>query len=287
MKKPKTRDIMPVQPYIMINTDDYERVVARKTGISHFYEFTKSADRGPINAVPDGTVDLVFGINEKNVKSYIGGTVLKAKNWPLEDGRTYFGVRFLPGKCVLPGELCIQDIVNDDLELDKGAYGEQLTERLAEAENIYERSGIFMDYYMENLRKKNVTDSVRNIESYVRNRIYESKGTVSIRELAAESGYSECYIRRVFGEVHGISPKVFEKIVRFQNMLGTMEEECRIGNNSVVNHSIEDHPAAGMLKLAAECGYYDQSHMIKDFKNYTGVTPEAYQKMLAEAKCRP
>lgn len=292
MKKPKTQDIMPVQPYIMINTDDYERVVAQKTGISHFYEFTKTADCGPINAVPDGSVDLVFGINEKNVKSYIGGTVLKAKNWPLEDDRTYFGVRFLPGKCVLPGELSIQDIVNDDLELDGSTYGEQLAERLAEAENIYERSGIFMDYYMENLRKKNVTDSVQNIESYVRNRIYESRGTVSIRELAAESGYSECYIRRVFGEVHGISPKVFEKIVRFQNMLGTMERECRIASNPIADNPIANqtagkNQAAGLQELAAESGYYDQSHMIKDFKNYTGVTPEVYQKMLAEAKNRP
>ena len=280
MKKPEAQDIMPVQPYIMIHTDDYERVITKKTGISHFYEFTKTADCGPINAVPDGSVDLVFGINEKNVKSYIGGTVLKAKHWPLEDGRTYFGVRFQPGKCVLPRELCIQEIVNDDLELDGSAYGEQLAERLAEAGNIYERSGIFMDYYMESLRKKDVKDTVHNIESYVRNRIYESKGNVSIRELADETGYSECYIRRVFGEVHGISPKVFEKIVRFQNMLSTMEKESAEG----IKQSAALRQTTSLQEIALESGYYDQSHMIKDFKNYTGVTPEVYQKMLAEAK---
>ena len=118
MKEKKQSDIMPVQPYIMIHTDDYEQVIAQKIGISHFYEFTREAGSSPINAVPDGSVDLVFGINGENVKSYIGGTVLKAKNWPLEDGRTYFGVRFLPGKCVLPKELSIKEIVNDDLELD-------------------------------------------------------------------------------------------------------------------------------------------------------------------------
>lgn len=273
MKKPEVQDMMPVQPYIMINTDDYERIITKKTGISHFYEFTKTADCGPINAVPDGSVDLVFGINEKNVKSYIGGTVLKAKHWPLEDGRTYFGVRFQPGKCVLPRELSIQEIVNDDLELDGSAYGERLAERLAEAENIYERSAIFMDYYIERLGKKDVKDTVHNIESYVRNRIYESKGNVSIRELAEETGYSECYIRRVFGEVHGISPKVFEKIVRFQNMLSTMEKDPL-------------QQTTNLQEIALESGYYDQSHMIKDFKNYTGVTPEVYQKMLAEAKSK-
>ena len=39
-----------------------------------------------------------------------------------------------------------------------------------------------------------------------------------------------------------------------------------------------------LQEIALESGYYDQSHMIKDFKSYTGVTPEVYQKMLAEAK---
>ena len=270
MKEKKQSDIMPVQPYIMIHTDDYEQVIAQKIGISHFYEFTREAGSSPINAVPDGSVDLVFGINGENVKSYIGGTVLKAKNWPLEDGRTYFGVRFLPGKCVLPKELSIKEIVNDDLELDGNTYGMELAEKIAEAGNIYERSGIFMDYYMETLRKKEVTGTAGNIESYVRNRIYESKGNISIGELAAETGYSECYIRRVFGEVHGISPKVFEKIVRFQNMLDRMDKES----------------FRGIGDIALESGYYDQSHMIKDFKNYTGMTPEHYQKLLNESKAQ-
>ena len=123
---------------------------------------------------------------------------------------------------------------------------------------------------METLRKREVTGTAGNIESYMRKRIYESKGNISIGELAAETGYSECYIRRVFEEVHGISPKVFEKIVRFQNMLDRMDKES----------------FRGIGDIALESGYYDQSHMIKDFKNYTGMTPEHYQKLLNESKAQ-
>ena len=123
---------------------------------------------------------------------------------------------------------------------------------------------------MEMLRKREVTGTAGNIESYMRKRIYESKGNIPIGELAAETGYSECYIRRVFEEVHGISPKVFEKIVRFQNMLDRMDKES----------------FRGIGDIALESGYYDQSHMIKDFKNYTGMTPEHYQKLLNESKAQ-
>lgn len=270
MKEQKPQSIIPVQPYVIINTDDYERLVTQKTGISHFYEFTMQEGYShPLLAVPDGSVDLLFGMNGRDVKTYIGGTVLSVKRWPLQNGRIYFGVRFEPGRCMLPRELSIREIINDDLELDESTYGHDLTERLAEAGNIYRRASIFMGYYMEHLMRGDVEDTVHNIESYIRGRIYESRGNVAIKDLAGETGYSECYIRRVFEQVHGISPKVFGRIVRFQNVLNSM------------SYQSEEY---GIGEIATDSGYYDQSHMIKDFKQFAGVTPETYQNMMADKK---
>ena len=270
MKEQKPQSIIPVQPYVIINTDDYERLVTQKTGISHFYEFTMQEGYShPLLAVPDGSVDLLFGMNGRDVKTYIGGTVLSVKRWPLQNGRIYFGVRFEPGRCMLPRELSIREIINDDLELDESTYGHDLTERLAEAGNIYRRASIFMGYYMEHLMRGDVEDTVHNIESYIRGRIYESRGNVAIKDLAGETGYSESYIRRVFEHVHGISPKVFGRIVRFQNVLNSM------------SYQSEEY---GIGEIATDSGYYDQSHMIKDFKQFAGVTPETYQNMMADKK---
>ena len=56
-----------------------------------------------MKAVPDGSVNLLFGIGEQDVKTYIGGTVLAAKGWEFEDGRSYFGVRFQPGELYSAG----------------------------------------------------------------------------------------------------------------------------------------------------------------------------------------
>ena len=68
-----------------------------------------------------------YGIGEQDVKTYIGGTVLAAKGWEFEDGRSYFGVRFQPGSCILPEELSIRDLVNKDLEIDGNLFGDHLT----------------------------------------------------------------------------------------------------------------------------------------------------------------
>ena len=100
------KNVMPMQPYLVLDTDDYEVKKEMKSGISHFYEFSKKKSlKEEMKAVPDGSVDLLFGIGEQDVKTCIGGTVLAAKGWEFEDGRSYFGVRFQPGSCILPEEL--------------------------------------------------------------------------------------------------------------------------------------------------------------------------------------
>lgn len=264
MKSMETQGLAPVQPYLMIQTESYKRLTAGKSGISHFYEFTLDTEyEEKLQAVPDGSVDLLFGIGSKDIRTYIGGTVLKVKKWPMESDRLYFGVRFQPGKCILPKDLSIEDVVNHDLEIDGNCYGTSLLNKMEEGKNIQERAYIFMENYMEEYVKFNQKDSSIQLEDYVRNRIYETRGNIGIKELAEETGYSECYIRRVFGKIHGISPKVFEKFVRFQNALDKLNQgECRFD------------------ELALVCGYYDQSHMIKDFKTFCGVTPEAYTDMM-------
>ena len=84
------KNVMPMQPYLVLDTDDYEVKKEMKSGISHFYEFSKKKNsKVEMKAVPDGSVDLLFGIGEQDVKTYIGGTVLAAKGWEFEDGRSY------------------------------------------------------------------------------------------------------------------------------------------------------------------------------------------------------
>lgn len=265
----REKNMIPVQPYLILNAEDYKGIFAQKMGISGFYEFNvQSGCPNVFQAVPDGSTDLVFGIGEKDVKLYLGGTVLKAKQWEFEEGRTYFGARFLPGKCVLPQGMKIKEVVDKDLEIPWNEYGSELAERIAEGKSLIEKADSFFQCFPQHI-KVGEKENICAIEQYVRRRIYEKNGNITIKELAGETGYSECYIRRSFEQIHGISPKVFERFVRFQNMLR------EIGENT---------ESVDIEQIALECGYYDQSHMMKDFKSFTGTTPEQYRKMLLEKK---
>ena len=252
-----------LQPYLTLEAQHCQRIPQVGTGIAECYEFTIPANgQSQFPAEPDGSGDLVFGMGKQDVRLFIGGTVLQMKQWCFDPGRTYFGVRFQPGKSLLPKELCIQDVVNADLELQPSVYGDGLAEKIAMADSLQARSQLFLQTYLQQFPE--LTDTRHNLERYVRRRIYETKGTIGIQNLAEETGYSACYLRRVFEQIHGISPKLFERFIRFQNMLYLMEQQ--------------EWQSQRMDALCFESGYYDQSHMMKDFKRFAGRTPEQYRK---------
>ena len=58
----------------------------------------------------------------------------------------------------------------------------------------------------------------------------------------------------------GMSPKYFNCVVRFNSFL----------------QSCQAQPATPLTSLAHECGYYDQAHLIHEFKRFTGETPSEY-----------
>ena len=121
-----------LQPYLTLEAQHCQRIPQVGTGIAECYEFTIPANgQSQFPAVPDGSVDLVFGMSKQDVRLFIGGTVLQMKQWCFDPGRTYFGVRFQPGKSLLPKDLCIQDVVNADLELQPSVYGDGLAEKIA------------------------------------------------------------------------------------------------------------------------------------------------------------
>lgn len=257
--------IMPFQPYVLLQAEQYKQLVKPYGGISHFYEFSidKQQDQ-PIDAVPDGSVDLLFNIGEQGVETYISGTVFQVKRWQMGEKNTCFGVRFQPGQGTLPKEIHRSMLVNQDILIDGNVFGENLVEKIAEAKDMVERVKIFEEAYRNILKNQEDGGSKQNVERYVRKRISETDGTISIQQLSEETNYSSCYIRRIFKEYQGVSPKQFAQFIRFQHLLDVLKKD-----------SVEND------RIAQNCGYYDEAHMMKEFKINTGVTMEQYKKMMA------
>jgi AraC-like DNA-binding protein len=78
-----------------------------------------------------------------------------------------------------------------------------------------------------------------------------------MNQLANEIGYSTRYLRKQFETHIGISPKLFSKIIRFQCSLNML-----LNNN---HYTVND--------VIYENGYYDQSHLINEFKDFGYITP--------------
>jgi AraC-like DNA-binding protein len=87
------------------------------------------------------------------------------------------------------------------------------------------------------------------------------KGLVQVADLAGAVGLSARQVERLFDERVGISPKFFLRVVRFQEVLRGIRQETN---------------ATTWAVRAAEHGFYDQAHFIRDFKTFVGESPGAW-----------
>jgi AraC-like DNA-binding protein len=92
--------------------------------------------------------------------------------------------------------------------------------------------------------------------------------SANVNAVAVDLGVSERHLRRVFHETVGVSPKAFAKLTRFHRALRAAREEV--------------HPS--WASIAAAVGYYDQAHLIAEFRAIAGVTPRA---LLGELRAAP
>ncbi len=134
----------------------------------------------------------------------------------------------------------------------------RLGDKLSAANSFSERISIVEEFLFRQLLKIQNSSSGR-IENCI-NTINRTKGLVDIHSLAYEACLSRKQFERTFSNSIGVSPKQFLKIVRFQNVL----------------HEKSKHKNISLTELTYKCGYYDQSHMINDFHQLSGLSPKEY-----------
>jgi methylphosphotriester-DNA--protein-cysteine methyltransferase len=81
-----------------------------------------------------------------------------------------------------------------------------------------------------------------------------------VADIAATLGVSHGHLDRLFTEHVGLSPRTLARILRVRRLLD----------------GIDVHGLVGWGDKAAELGWFDQAHLIRDFKRHTGVTPSQY-----------
>ena len=111
------------------------------------------------------------------------------------------------------------------------------------------------------------SQALRPEVSYAWDRLRRSRGAVSVADLAAETGWSARHLGEQFRAETGLSPKAGARVVRFdrarRRLMRQMAEDGRVM----------------LADLATECGYYDQAHLAREFRDLAGCPPSA---LLAE-----
>jgi AraC-like DNA-binding protein len=95
--------------------------------------------------------------------------------------------------------------------------------------------------------------------SSVMNELKQEDFFDNIKNVASRYGITSRYLQKLFSQHTGLTPKLYSKINRFQNSLQLVAKRN-----------------ATLTAIAYECGYFDQSHFIKEFKSFTGILPSAY-----------
>lgn len=219
-----------------------------------------AARKGIDRVVPDGCSDFIFacdaGANRVNVRYcgiYDEPFAIEHDDRPVRS----FGIRFFPGGAYPLLKASLAEFAGRAFSLDEllpGGAG-TVAERLF-AQPSFERQAEVADRFLMSRLEKNgrPDDSLVSNALY---RIFVAKGCCSVSELAKAETVSARQLNRVFDRWIGLGPKKFSEIVRFQNVL-TVVRNGRIANGS---------------RLAADFGYSDQAHMIREFKRFYGESP--------------
>jgi len=129
-----------------------------------------------------------------------------------------------------------------------------LEEQLCEAGTDAQRIHVLENWFIERMRPSAHDPLVLQALAL----IHRNKGNIRIKELAAQLHISQSPLEKRFRQMVGASPKKFASIVRFK-------------------HTLQQYnPQGSLTALGYEAGFYDQAHFIKEFKNFTGETPEEF-----------
>jgi AraC-like DNA-binding protein len=236
-----------------------------------------SDEQETFNPLPDGCPGIMFQPPDKGTFYLEEGT----KQLP---GIMLYGQAIQPAKMVLTGKLntvgvCLQPHALQsvfgitaheltgkcvDLGLIQHKKEKNLQEKLVNATSIEEQINLLSSNLINSVQHN--SDKQDAMTKFAVSEIFRGKGEISFDALLKQLQLSERTLERRFKQSIGVSAKLFSRICRFQESLNQLRK-----NNY---QKLSD--------IAYENGYSDQSHFIRTFKEFTGVSPFDYKKQLSE-----
>jgi len=219
---------------------------------------------------PDGCIELVFHYGNLFQKYYPDGTAnLQPRSFIhgqltrfIEIGGIgkvgMFSIRFQPHGLRPFTSISTHEINDNNIRITDiwGAAGRELEDRMMEAANNEQRVQIIERFLSRQLR----STTINAVISCCVTMINEANGAINIEALSTQLNIGRRHLERQFIAAVGLSPKQYARISRFQHVL-SLAEQKRYNT---------------LTDLAYNSGFYDQAHFIKDFREFSGLSPKQY-----------
>jgi len=197
-----------------------------------------SSSEAMTRVIPDGCADVILD----HGGAFVVGTMTRPLEAQTSPGM--FGIRFRPGRAALALRAPLTS----------------LTDARVPLRDITRHFPAIDPQRIDNVEKslRSLLADVepdRRVDAAV-GALVRSGGRATIERVAAEAGVSRQHLARAFAYHVGVSPKTFARVMRFRRALAL----ARRGNQVWAD-------------LAVELGYFDQSHLIAEFREFAGETP--------------
>ncbi|MGH6924367.1 MAG: DUF6597 domain-containing transcriptional factor [Propylenella sp.] len=230
--------------------------------------------------LPSGTFEMVFSLREDEIRIYdprdprrcrrfSGALVSGPYAGPFmsdtaEEG-AILGVHFRPGgAAALLGssarEFCDLHV---DLRALWGPAANTLRERLCALREPIERFRLLEQALLARIAPQS---GGRHSVRAALDMLVQTHGSAKTRDIAKGVDLSQRRIIELFAAEVGLTPKLFGRILRFQRAVAGSQSTARID----------------WARLAVECGYFDQAHLVHDFTEFAGVSPSEHWQRQSE-----
>lgn len=257
--------------------DFYKPAAPLSNFVENFWLYEGDRSEQKIERIlPTGTFELAINLDQNKLSFYaaerpenssrFSGAVISGAHGRAflpgnEDKVFIIGVHFKPGGAFPFLGLPASELADTHVDLETlwGASAGRLRERLCEAETSAERfelleKTLLNRFYSRTQQHYAVSAA---LEMFGKNQAGQT-----IRDAANRTGLSQRRFIEVFKSQVGVAPKLYSRIQRFQQTRAV----------------IKLNPTPDWSAVALDLGYFDQSHFIREFQEFSGLSPTEYLK---------
>lgn len=231
----------------------------------------KKEDPVKQRVLPDGCMEMIFHYGDLYTQYFEDGSgIIQPRSFVFGQITKYIEIaptgitgiiaaRFLPDGVTHFLAIRVSSFENRAVSITDvfNEEGKKLEEEIVGAPDNETRIKLLETFLLSKLSESRTIDAITKSCVEV---IFRSQGQIGVVELAGKMNINRRNMERKFISVIGMSPKQLARVARLQATLKMLEQK----------------KFTTLTSLAYENAYYDQAHFIKDFKEFTGISPRSF-----------